>query len=206
MLSVGDKFGRWKIIGNRTWDGKSVLWKCLCVCGNTKMVYETHLKRGNSKSCGCLASEVAIKTNTTHNLSNHPIYKKWSGIKRRCYRKKEDNYYLYGKRGIFLCKRWHKFEKFYMDMIKDWKPGLQIDRKDNNKGYSPDNCRWVTPEQQQNNRRNNHLLTYKGKSMTISQWARKIGLSPNTLERRINKYGWTTEEAITTPLRGNRFK
>ena len=78
---------------------------------------------------------------------------------------------------------------------------LTLDRKDNDKGYSPTNCRWVTQKEQCNNKRNNHLLTYNGETLTIAQWAGKLGVNYFSLHDRITKLGWSAEKAISTPMK-----
>jgi hypothetical protein len=83
--------------------------------------------------------------------------------------------------------------------------GLTIDRIDNNKGYYKENCRWATQEEQQNNRSDNHLITHKGRTMTLSRWAREIGLQPGVLSLRVRRK-WDIERALTTPLLRLRHK
>jgi hypothetical protein len=116
----------------------------------------------------------------------------------RCRNPNQQNYYLYGGRGITVCDRWLKFEHFLADMGEKL-PGMTLDRKDNEGNYEPSNCRWVDIHTQANNKRNNHVLTLDGFSLTIAQWARKTGLKRTTILERINTYGWTTEQALTLP-------
>lgn len=203
MLNTKQKYGRWSIIGKREKVSSAYMWKCRCDCGTEKMVNESHLKRGNTQSCGCYKKEVSVKTNTTHGLVNHPLYKKWSGMKRRC-KKYNPNSHLYSEKGIVVCDRWkNSFKNFYDDMIESWIPGLTLDRIDSNGNYEPNNCRWATYEEQANNMSVNHKITFNGKTQNLSQWAREIGLEITTLERRINSSKWSYEKALTTPLRGS---
>lgn len=100
-----------------------------------------------------------------------------------------------------VCDAWLSFDAFRdWSLSNGYKDDLTLDRIDGSKDYCPENCRWVDWEVQQNNRCNNHLITFNGKTQTMSQWAREIGLKPKTLSRRINDKGWSVEKALTTPL------
>jgi hypothetical protein len=128
-------------------------------------------------------------------------FKIWQGIKQRCTSKNHSNYPTYGGAGITICERWRtSFEFFLEDVGKRPREGMQIDRIDGTKGYVPGNVRWVTPIEQANNRKNNHRLTYKGKTLTVSQWARELGVNLSGLWSRIY-YGWTDEEILSRPFR-----
>jgi len=133
--------------------------------------------------------------NKTHGMDGTSIYKTWIGLKARCYNKNDKDYKNYGGRGIKVCKRWkNSFENFYNDM-GDKPKGMSIDRIDNNGNYEPSNCRWATIEQQNNNKRNNHLLTYNGKTQTITQWSREIKVPVSTLQCRLLR-GWSKEKTL----------
>ena len=125
-------------------------------------------------------------------------YRSWNSMKQRCTNPNAHAYELYGGRGITICKQWQSFEQFFSDM-GECPEGLTIDRINNNKGYSPNNCRWATYKEQQNNRRDNRLFTYKDKTMTATQWAETVGLTCRQLIRRIDR-DWSFEEAINTPM------
>jgi len=121
----------------------------------------------------------------------------------RCTNPKATGYSRYGGKGIKVCSRWlGSFESFYADMGSRAE-GMSIDRKNNDGSYCKDNCRWATRTEQGNNKGNNHNLTYKGQTKTLTQWAREVGLRWDTLLRRLSK-GWTVEEALEIPLRGRR--
>lgn len=114
------------------------------------------------------------------------LYGVYKHMKERCYNKNHRSYHNYGGRGIKVCDEWlHNFVNFCIWAIGNgYTVGLEIDRIDNNKGYSPDNCRWATRKQQANNRRTNVLLTYNGKTQTMKQWAEELNIPYDTIKRR----------------------
>lgn len=180
---------------------RNVLWRCLCECGRETVVSATALKRGKTKSCGCLKAEILMKRNRTHSLSGTHIYKVWAGIKQRCENEKNKRYKDYGGRGIRLCNEWKRFEPFYSWAIKEgYKPGLDIDRIDNNSGYSPQNCRFVTRRENCLNKRDNVYVYAFGRKKTISEWQDETGLPRNVIQKRI-KRGWDHEISVCAPLK-----
>ena len=195
-------FGRLTVI-SRSFTKKRTAWVCLCTCGNKTVVTSDALKGGVTKSCGCFSREVksrtAIARSTTHGKYTSAEYKSWAGMKHRCSNAKASNYATYGARGITFCERWDSFEKFYADM-GDRPDGTSLDRIDNNGDYTPDNCRWATPNEQNNNTRSNRIIEFNGEKLTASQWASRIGISKSTFYTRINKLGWTAKRAIETPV------
>jgi hypothetical protein len=123
-------------------------------------------------------------------------------MKARCLNPAIPNYHLYGGRGIKVCDRWRdSFENFFADMGKAPYRSLSIDRIDNNGGYKLGNCKWSTNEEQANNKRTNHVLTFNGRSQTLAQWADELRIKRVTLQARITRYGWSVERALTTPVR-----
>jgi hypothetical protein len=105
----------------------------------------------------------------------------------------------YRDRGISVCERWQSFENFLADM-GERPPGKTIDRIDNDRGYEPGNCRWATPTEQQNNKRTNHRLAFNGETLTVCEWADRVGVNRMTLFGRL-RTGWSVEKALTTPAR-----
>ena len=146
-------------------------------------------------------------------MAHSRLNKIFQKMKERCYDKNNNRYYRYGGRGITICDEWLNKElsgftnctKGWL-AFKDWalthgyQEGLTIDRLDYNKGYSPTNCRWVTPEEQANNRSSNHLIVYKGETHNLSTWCKLLGLNYDRVERRLNKCKWSVEKAFETEL------
>jgi hypothetical protein len=143
------------------------------------------------------------KGRLSHNMSKTPTYRTWSEMKYRCNNPNSHSYFKYGGVGIKVCDRWNRFENFLEDM-GERPDGMSIDRIDNTKGYSPDNCRWADPYTQASNKRN--VRHYKG--LNMSEWDRKLGFRPGTMRARITVSKWTWEKATTTPKfkRGYRKK
>ena len=190
IIKKGDKYGRLTAIRFDHKRRSHQCWLFRCDCGNKKVIEVAKVKSGHTKSCGCLQQEKM----TTHGMTYSKEYNSWVGMKQRCLNKNHSSYKDYGGRGITICKRWLKFENFFADMGE--KPeGTSIDRIDNNGNYEPSNCKWATQKQQNNNMRRNHLLTYKNRTMTMSQWAKEMGINYKTLKTRIWR-GWSAEKAL----------
>lgn len=195
---TGNVFGRLTVIQRGENQGDKVTWLCQCSCGSQVSVITSSLRRGDTKSCGCLFKESLIKRNTTHGNMKRgngtKTYNTWRGMIARCedpLNKRYDNYH--GK-GIEVCEEWHDFSVFLGDMGERPK-GLTLDRIDNTKGYYKDNCRWATLSEQANNRSNNNLQTSNGKTMTIMQWSKYLGVHRNTLSNRM-KQGWDFDAVV----------
>lgn len=195
---VGQKFGKLTVVEFSHMDKGHSCFKCKCDCGNTVTVRSQNLRNGNTKSCGCLYGQHLI----THGESHSKLYATWSNMYKRCYYASNNRYQWYGARGITVCDEWKDdfmaFRAWALD--NGYKEGLTIDRIDNDKGYSPDNCRWITKKQQASNKSNNHRITYMGRTQTVSQWAEEIGIKPHTLLKRLNTPGWSLKDALTKPI------
>lgn len=196
----GQRFGRLTLIGFYGRENNKTFWYCKCDCGNIVRVWAKNLKRGETRSCGCLAKEVATIHGQNSGGAPTPVHRAWAAMLSRCRNENNIHYPYYGGRGITVCERWLKFENFYEDMGERPR-GASIDRIDNDKGYRKDNCRWATTIEQANNKSNNHSITLNDKTQTVAQWAEEIGISPFTIYNRINKLGWSGERALTTPAR-----
>jgi len=151
-------------------------WRCACDCGTIKNVLQGSLISGNTTSCGCSRRQ--------HGASHTKTYFVWRSMRSRCHQPSSRTFRLYGARGIKVCHRWHTFGNFLKDM-GEAPSGMSLDRTDNNKGYSKKNCRWVFQLQQCANMRTNHLLTYKGRTLHVSGWARLLGIKIPTIFARL---------------------
>jgi len=149
---TGARFGRWVVV---RYEGGS-RWTCQCDCGVSRGVQMRDLVSGKSTSCGCYKRDVAGDGRRTHGMTEARAYTIWQHMRQRCLNPFNFRYPLYGGRGITICDRWGDFENFYADM-GDPPSGTSIDRIDNMKGYSPDNCRWATQQEQVHNSRSTKL-------------------------------------------------
>ena len=127
-------------------------------------------------------------------------YITWRRMKQRCLDKNCKSFHRYGGRGIGICDRWMIFRNFLNDMGKRPK-GLSIDRIDNNKGYSKENCRWATVKEQARNRRSNTFVTYNNVSRTLAEWADVADIKYSTLKQRFYVYKWTFGRCLLPPLK-----
>jgi hypothetical protein len=197
---TGQRFGRLvvlKLTGDKTRHGK-LLWVCKCDCGATKITTGASLVTKHAQSCGCLHRDNAAKMNFRHGLKKlYPIeYHTWRRMINRCERKIAKDYPRFGGRGIKVCKKWrHDFKAFFLDMGERPQNMTSLDRIDSNKNYTPTNCRWADIETQNNNKRNNLYLTYKGEKLSVSMWAKRLGISYNRTRKRVYR-GWTTKRVL----------
>lgn len=207
---TGQKFGKLTVIKRvedyvQHNDRHRIMWECKCECGNVIVVRGDDLKSGHTKSCGCLKLEHTKVINERHGLYKTRIYTIWKNIKQRCFNKKNRDYKNYGLRNILMCDEWtdkeNGFMNFYNWAIQNgYSDDLSIDRIDVNGNYSPFNCRWTTDIEQANNKRNNHYVTYKNKTQSLSRWCKELNLRYDTIKNRIYK-GWTPEEAFEKPIK-----
>ena|SRR5690554_3031238 len=125
-----------------------------CYCGKEFESIVDRVKRGHIKSCGCFRRGILKRVASKHNLSNHPLYTVWTGMKQRCYNPNKSNYHRYGGRGIKVCNEWLKdFMNFYNWAIENgYKKGLNIDRENNDGNYEPSNCQWIKHNKNSQNR------------------------------------------------------
>ena len=207
---TGKKFGRLTAMfytGERR-GGNGRVWRCKCECGNIVDVPIGRLKQGRTKSCGCYQRDItrelkkAKAFHITHGGSSEHLYGVWAAMKRRCEYPKDKRFKDYGGRGIKVCDRWkNDYATFKEDAIKagyfesEEYGACTLDRIDVNGDYCPENCRWVGMREQQNNRRNNNLVTYNGETKTVAQWARETGINAGTLYSRIER-GWSPAKAL----------
>jgi len=203
----GHKFGRLtplKPLGANK--DKKIVWECVCDCGNIVLVVGKSLKNGNTRSCGCLKLESVGVAHKSHGLSKSRFYSIYLNIKQRTSNPNKPDYKYYGGRGI-RC-RWMEFGSFKNDMYKSYlghvtqfgEVNTTIERVDNDGDYSKENCRWATRSEQGYNQRSNHLLSFKGKRMSLTSWSKVTGISVQTLSSRIRR-GWSDDRVLGTPLR-----
>lgn len=194
---TGTRFGRLTPLKRDGTCRAGAMWLCECKCGNRTIVATNNLRNGHTISCGCLRSaNLASGLRTTHGMRDTPEYEIWASMRSRCTNPNVRVFKNYGGRGISVCERWNSFQNFYADMGQ--RPiGMTIDRIDNDQGYSKENCRWASLEQQQNNTRRNRFLTHNSKTMTLQQWAREIGIPRERIKHRLN-LGWPIEFALRT--------
>lgn len=208
---TGRKFGKLTVVC-RVENNKhgQPQWKCICDCGNETVVVGQKLRKGITKSCGCLVYEQ--KTRLKHGMTGTVLHNRWLNMKSRCYNKNNKSYCRYGARGITICEQWHDFKNFYnWAMENGFSEELSLDRIDNGKGYSPDNCRWATPIQQANNTRRNVIVEYNGEKKTVSEHCRDLGLNYNNVIFRLEngvpaKDAFSKEYKRRKPERDKYFK
>lgn len=193
----GRKFGRLIVLGiDRSLNGK-LRYKCLCDCGNEVIVFPTNLKRGNTKSCGCVRIETILATKKKHGEKNTKLYGVWCGIRSRCNNPNNKEYHRYGGRGINVCDEWSEFVNF-----REWaynngySENLSIDRIDNNGDYCPSNCKWSNRYEQANNTSTNVFVEYNCQTHTLSEWAKMLNLNYKRLHRAYRNYGYSFEKSI----------
>ena len=200
----GQRFGKLivlKYVGNNRY--QQSLWECLCDCGSVVTVNRVGLKSGGTKSCGCIKSNMVREKYTIHGMASsanrHRLYKIWARMLQRCNNPKNKGYKDYGGRGITVCDEWQKFEPFMKWAFDNgYKDSLEIDRRDNNKGYSPENCRFVTRSQNMLNTRYNRLVTINGETKPATTWARIAEIKKSTFFARLG-YGWEGEDLLRSP-------
>ncbi len=199
VLEIGQKFGFLTVEGRSDKRyGRQLLWKLRCECGAEVHTRVCDLK--TTKHCGC-------RTGLKHGQAKlatgkrTPMYVRWLNMKGRCSSIKADHAGRYLARGIKVCDRWaNSFIDFNNDILAEIgecpSRKHQLDRKDNNGNYEPGNVRWATREEQQRNTARNHLITYAGKTMCLSDWADELGIPRPRLSRRIH-LGWTIDKAFS---------
>lgn len=197
---VGMKFGKLTVVGF-AYDEKhqNYKWECKCDCGNEIEVFPGNAKAGRVRSCGC----AQIETATTHGQRHTRLYSIWVGMRRRCRDVNHKTYQQYGARGIRVCDEWQAFEPFYQwAWANGYSDELSIDRIDVNGNYEPSNCRWADNKQQSRNRRSTRMVTIFGETLAVSDAIEKFGngIHIDTVLKRMDKYGYSPERAITTPV------
>lgn len=196
-VKKGRKYGRLTVLENLGKNSRGVeMWECACDCGALRKVSKYNLMSGISKSCGC----IAVERFTRHGYSKagkiSREYSSWLSAKRRCKNPNEKGFENYGGRGITMCDRWvNSFPNFIEDMGDAPTSKHTLDRVDNNKGYSKENCRWATMGEQMRNKRNN--VVFEGENAVDA--VKRLGGGTTLINGRL-KRGWSLEKAFTTPV------
>jgi len=199
---IGQKFGRLTVIEFAGTDAhNNALWRCVCSCNNAETIVKSqYLLSGDTNSCGCIYKETRKTINKTHGVSRTRLYGIWADIKERCLNPNNLGYCHYGGRGITICEDWcNSFENFQQwAQINGYSIVLEIDRINNDAGYSPNNCRWVTKKQNCRNRRNSVNLTINNATKTLVEWCEHFNINYKCAHKRLT-LGWDAEKALTTP-------
>jgi hypothetical protein len=187
---VGKRFGFLVVVARAGSDmrGKAK-WRCACDCGAESVVQGCNLRNNHTRSCGCSTARLIGEAVGKHRHARHgntsPEYNTWVAMIQRCENPKAPYFFAYGGRGVSVCDRWRKdFEGFLADMGPRPSPKHSIDRIDNDGGYSPENCRWATPQQQACNRKSNVKTEINGELLCIAEIARRYGISSATIRMR----------------------
>lgn len=187
---IGKKYGNIEIIGElERSSSKQRVVAFKCQCGNESKTLLLNIVSGNTKSCGCLRKKLVSIKRKTHGLSKTSIYRIFHGMKNRCFNKNNNAYKDYGGRGISVCKEWlDDFRKFYKFCLENgWKAELEIDRIDNDGWYSPENCRFVTSEINQKNKRlllKSNTSGYRGVSRVGKHWKVTVSFNGKSHQKR----------------------
>ena len=186
---IGKKFGKLTVLEYLG----GCNWMCVCDCGNNKIATTSNLKKSATVSCGCMTHERRRNASIRHGFYNHRLYRIWAGAKYRCTNPKSDSFKNYGARGIRMCNEWsNDYVAFHTwAMENGYSSELTLDRIDNDKGYSPDNCKWSTPKEQCRHGRNTRMvarLSMSGEVLAIygsvAEAAEEVGAGTGSNIRR----------------------
>lgn len=194
-----EHFGYWTVLkeGERGKKGShpTVIVQCRCGEIRERSIYD--LRYGKTKSCGCWRRETIAKRHRTHGESHKTAeYRAWKEMRGRCYRRTNTSYVWYGARGIRVCRRWVKYENFLADMGRKPK-NTSLERRNNDGHYTPTNCYWASNAQQARNKRTNRWLTHRGVTLTITDWARRLGVDLATLQYRLSR-NWPPDDVFSS--------
>lgn len=192
-MQKGEKYYHWTVIGNAPKRNGREMVLCRCDCGSIREVRYDGIKCGSTKSCGC--------SRGTHRMTNSRLYNIWHKMKERCYNENHVHYNNYGGRGITVCEEWKtNFQSFYEWAIKNgYSENLTLDRINTDKNYCPENCRWATALEQQNNTRNNRIISANGRSQSVARWVEEVKVPYSTIYSRLCN-GWSEQDAVMCPV------
>jgi hypothetical protein len=181
---IGNKYGRLVAIKQTGKDNNGYRYLFNCDCGNQKDISGVSVRSGHTLSCGCIKSETTAARNFVHGMVHSGSYKSWQAMKTRCTNHKQLSNSRYAELGY--DPNWGVFENFVRDMGE--RPyGMTLDRIDNSKGYSKDNCRWATPAEQNRNTRQNLFITHNGKTQCMKDWSNETGIPYPTIQDRVKR-------------------
>lgn len=211
-IQVGQQFGRLVVSGAIVFRNRHPFVLCTCSCGTAKEVRCYHLLSGKTSSCGCLSRDTTRSCLTKHGYATyramHPLYCLWLGIKSRCLNPSSPAFVNYGGRGVTVCDEWmaNAVAFIHWCLENGWERGKEIDRIDNNSGYAPHNCRFVTRRTNSRNRRGNKIVSAFGENKLVCEWAEdgRAKAKAATIYARLNS-GWNPEEAISCPAKHSRW-
>lgn len=192
----GQRFGRWTVLGKSHKDRRgAIFWLVRCACGTERSTRGSHLRNGQSTSCGCYHREAVTK----HGMTLTRTWKSWDSMLQRCENPNAPDYGEYGGRGIKVCRQWHDFNSFFADM-GERPEGKTLERDKVNGNYTPKNCRWATASEQQRNKQNAIVATVNGVTKSVHDWADETGIPAAVIKWRLVQ-GWNHAEAIRHPVR-----
>lgn len=199
---TGQRFGRLLVQSLEKRDRRHSYWRCVCDCGNEHVTTMNALRRGLVSSCGCFRREHSRTKATTHGCSRggSSEYGIWAAMKRRCLNPNVRAWKDYGGRGITVCDRWRNDFAAFLEDMGPRPPGRTLERVDNDKNYSPDNCVWEDRSGQARNTRGNRIVTFRGRQMTVIEACESSGLPPSTVYPRINR-GWPEADWFLPKMR-----
>lgn len=190
MVAIGEKYGRLTIVGQALpTKNRQRRWQCNCECGGIAIVRTDGLTSGRAQSCGCRQKEIATKfcvERSRHGMSRSRVYESWCHMIDRCTNRNNGRYADYGGRGVSVCDRWKEdFLNFYSDM-GEMPDGMTLERKDNSKGYGPDNCHWATYSEQNRNRRNSIFIATEIGIMHLQEFCDMKNMKYYTAKRKFH--------------------
>lgn len=213
-IVTGMEIGNWAVIGPGlpTHDGSGPWFECRCSCGKLRSVWGYTLANGKSTNCGCARNRQngnRIKCiSTRHGHCRTPKtqskeWRAWNAMIRRCTYPSMDRYPRYGGRGITVCDKWrHSFQAFLADVGPAPTPSHTLGRIKNDGHYEPGNVEWQLKGTQARNKSSNRVITHNGESLTLIEWCERTGLKRQTIQMRLDVYGWSVERTLTTPAGG----